>query len=167
MSFLKKSKILFFTTIFLLLGLVLGFQIYSQMIAQPRNIDREQSASSRLNTWQQGLFLFQKFPILGVGFNSYRYGLKEYNLGDEQFLESHGSSSNDSSLLFIASTTGILGLVAYLYFLRTLFKSSYGEKNFILIAGLVGLIVHSFFANSLFYPPILVWILLISTIPKN
>lgn len=166
LSFLKHSKILTLVTIVLFAFLLVGFQIYARLVAEPRNIDREQSASSRLNTWQQGITLFQKSPILGIGYNTYRYGLKEYGLGDEQFLASHGASSNDSSLLFVLSTTGILGLLAYLYFLWTLLKSSNG-KSFTLFAGLVGLLVHSIFANSLFYPPILAWILLISINPKK
>ncbi|MDP3948292.1 MAG: O-antigen ligase family protein [bacterium] len=164
-SFLKKSKIFAFATIILFVILLAGFQVYTNLVSEPRNIDRARSASFRLNTWQQGLTLFQSHPFLGVGFNSYRYALKDYNLGDEQFLQSHGSSSNDSSLLFVASTTGILGLLAYLYFLWILFKPSNG--NFILTAGVAGLLIHSLFANSLFYPPILAWILLISVNPKK
>lgn len=164
-SFLKKSKFFAFATILLFALLLTGFQIYTNLVAESRNIDRTQSASFRLNTWQQGLTLFQSHPFLGIGFNSYRYALKNYNLGDEQFLQSHGSSSNDSSLLFVASTTGILGLLVYLYFLWVLFKPSNG--NFILTAGVTGLLIHSLFANSLFYPPILAWILLISVNPKK
>lgn len=165
-SVLKRSKKFFISTIILFAVLLLGFRIYTQLVATPRNISRTQSASFRLNTWQQGFILFQKFPILGLGYNAYRYGIREFNLGDENFLQSHGASSNDSSLLFVASTTGILGLTAYLYFLWTLFKSS-DKKNFILTAGLAGLIIHSFFANSLFYSPILAWIMITSTVPKK
>ncbi len=164
-SYLKKSRIFALATIILFIVLLAGFQIYTNLVSEPRNIDRTQSASFRLNTWQQGLTLFQSHPFLGVGFNSYRYSLKDYNLGDEQFLQSHGSSSNDSSLLFVASTTGILGLLAYLYFLWILLKPYNG--NFILTAGVAGLLLHSLFANSLFYPPILAWLLLISVNPKK
>lgn len=166
LAFFQKSKKLFLTTIILFLILILGFQIYIQLVASPRNIDREQSASFRFNTWEQGAILFQKFPIFGVGFNAYRYGLKEFNLGDEQFLKSHGASSNDSSLLFVTSTTGIVGLTAYLIFLMSLFKYSY-PKNLVLGSALGGLLIHSIFSNSLFYPPILSWILLISIVPKK
>lgn len=165
-SFLKRSKTFFFATVMLFAPLLIGFQVYTHLVAEPRNIDREQSASFRLNTWQQGYQLFQKSPVLGIGYNAYRYGIARYKLGDKQFLESHGSSSNDSSLLFVASTTGILGLLAYLYFLWTLLKPSNGT-SLALTVGLAGLLVQSFFANSLFYPPILAWILLISSSPKK
>lgn len=157
LSVLKRSARLGLVTILLFGGLILGFTTYQRLVAQPRGIDRTQSAEFRLTTWQQGLKLFQTHPILGVGFNTYRYALKQYNLGDEQFLKSHGASTNDSSLLFVAATTGIVGLVSYLFFLITLIKKS---RKPILIAGITGLIIHSFFANSLFYPPILIWIIL-------
>lgn len=159
LSFLKKSGKIFLSTIILFLILLLGFQIYSEAIAQPRGINREQSASFRVNTWEQGLTIFQESPIFGIGFNAYRYAIKQYNLGNEQFIQSHGSSSNDSSLLFVAATTGVVGLIIYLFFLTSLLKYSYPD-NPVLIAGLAGLLIHSFFANSLFYPFILIWILL-------
>lgn len=166
LSFFKRSKLVFISTVILFAILMLGFRTYTQAVAKPKHIDRSQSASFRLNTWQQGLILFQKAPILGVGYNAYRYGLRQYNLGDNQFLQSHGSSSNDSSLLSVLSTTGFIGFAAYLYFLFKIFKNA-GEKNLSLRAGLIGLIIHSFFANSLFYPPILAWILIISITSKK
>lgn len=166
LALLKKSRKLLFIVIFLFLILLSAFQIYTQIVAQPKNISREQSASFRLNTWVQGLTIFQKSPILGVGFNAYRFAIKEFNLGDEQFIQSHGSSSNDSSILYVAATTGLLGLVVYLFFIFNMFKYSY-PQNLILISALAGLLVHSIFANSLFYPPILLWILLMISIPKK
>lgn len=164
LAFMKKSKLLFIQIIILFLILLLGFQIYTKLISQPRNIDRTKSASFRLDTWQQGLTMFEKYPFLGVGYNSYRYALRELNLADEQFIKSHGASSNDSSLLFVAATTGILGLLSYLFLLSSLIWKT---KNYLLTASLLGLIIHSFFANSLFYPPILLWIIFISTNPKR
>ncbi|MBI2086315.1 O-antigen ligase family protein [Candidatus Daviesbacteria bacterium] len=162
-SFLKKSKLFFFITIALFLGLMLSFQIYSLAVAKPRNIDRTQSASFRLSTWQQGFTLFQKSPVLGVGFNAYRYGVKRYNLGDDQFLQSHGSSSNDSSLLSVLSTTGIIGFAAFIFFLWSLFNT----EGLIVKAAISGLLIHSIFANSLFYPPLLAWLLFISVSSKK
>lgn len=158
-SILKKSKTLIISTVMLFLILLLGFQIYAQAVATPRGIDRGQSASFRINTWQQGISLFEKFPILGIGFNSYRYGIREYDLGDNQFLQSHGASTNDSSFLYIVSTTGLVGYSIYLSFLYFLVKSR-GVKDIVLFASLVGLLIHSLFANSFFYPFILLWILL-------
>ncbi len=158
LSFFYKSKKLFVLTIFLLILLLASFSIYQQQISRPRNISREKSAEYRINSWEQGWQIFQQNPITGVGFNAYRFALKEYNLAPDQFTNSHGASSNDSSLLFVAATTGILGLLSYLFFL--LFTFSQGQKNPIFLSGLLALITQSFFANTLFFPPILIWIIL-------
>lgn len=159
-SWLKRSIKTALLTLTLFAILLLSFQIYTQVVARPRNISREQSASFRLNNWQQGLEIFQKSPLLGIGYNSYRYGLKKYNLADDQFIAGHGSSGNDSSLLFVVATTGLTGLITYLLFLITLAKYGLSKKNLILPAAILGLLTHSLFANSLFYPPILLWLFL-------
>ena len=160
LAILKKSIRLGSTTIFLFFILILGFQIYQQLVAQPRNINRTESAEERLTTWQQGLQIFTMNPVLGIGFNSYRYALAQNSFGDSQFLQSHGASTNDSSLLYVSATTGILGLISYLFFLLSLVLTK--KRNLILIAALVGLLAQSFFANTLFYPPILLWIILMA-----
>lgn len=165
MSFLEKSKMLFIKVIVLFLILLLGFQLYTQIISKPRNIDRAQSASLRINTWQQGWQLFSSHSFLGIGFNAYRFGIREYQLGDDQFLQSHGASSNDSSLLFVLSTTGVIGLISYLYFLFSIAKYSPNKKA--TLPAVTGLLIHSTFANSLFFPPILLWLLFISINSKK
>ncbi len=159
LSFLNKSKKILLFTIILFILLLTGFQIYSQQVAKPRGINREQSASFRLDTWQQGLTIFQKSPIFGVGFNSYKYAVAQYNLSDSQFLDSRGSTTNDSGFLYVLATTGVVGFIAYFLFLLSILKLSF-KNNFVLFSGILGLTLHSFFANSLFYPFILIWILL-------
>ena len=161
-SILKKSWKLQVVTILLFFLLMAGFQFYTQVVSQPRHIDRTVSAISRISTWQQGLEIFKQHPILGVGFNAYRYAIREYHLADDQFLRSHGSSSNDSSLLFVLSTTGIIGFTSYIYFLYALARSN----SKIMIPSICGLLFASLFANSLFFPPILLWLLILG-VPKK
>lgn len=165
LAFLQRSVRLGVITLILFGGLLLGFSIYQKEVAQVRNINRTQSAEFRLGTWQQGLKLFQNHPILGMGFNTYSYALRQYNLADVQFLKSHGASTNDSSLLYVASTTGIIGLTSFLFFLFSFVWTC--KHNTILLAGLSGLLAQSFFANTLFYPPLLIWVILIAAIPKK
>lgn len=157
-SILNRSKKQILFTIILSLGLLLGFNQYKTYVAAPRGIDRYESATSRQDSWRQGWQLFLNSPILGVGFNTYRFALRQYDLADEKFLKSHGSSTNDSSLLYVAATTGILGLTAYLIFLLSLALG----KHKVLTSGLIGLIAQSFFANTLFYPPLLFWVILVA-----
>lgn len=169
LSLLNKSVKLLVLTVILSLGFLLSFSLYYHTIAQPRNIDRQQSAEYRVNSWQQGWQLFTASPILGVGFNSYRFALEQYGLGTESLLQSRGSSANDSSLLFVLATTGIIGFISYLAFLffigyQALKTHLAGNKwGRTLLAGLIGLLASSFFINSLFYPFLLIWITLVAT----
>lgn len=161
-AFLKKSVHLSLFILVLILGFIITFIFYNQTISLPNNVDRQQSAEYRINSYQQGYTIFTHFPILGVGFNNYRYALKNLNLIPKEYLSHRGSSANDSSLLFIASTTGIIGLIIFLAFLFTLIKTSLQNTSTFKIAflsGLMGLLVHSLFVNSLFYPWFLIWIM--------
>ncbi len=164
-SFFKKSFKLVILTIILFATLLFSFKIYIRSVNKVTPLDRSQTASYRLSTWQQGLEIFKKNPILGVGFNTYSFALKQYKLADQQFLSGRGSTGNDSSLLSVAATTGILGIITYLFFLLTLFFS--WKKNIPLKSAILGLIVHSFFVNSLFYPFILVWLILSASSSAN
>ncbi len=161
LTLLNRSVHLGILTILLSLGLLIGFFGYNKLVAEPRNINRVQSAEFRLDSWQQGVKMFQQNPLLGVGFNSYRYGLEEYRLADKGFIASRGASSNDSSFLFVAATTGIIGLTSYLFFLGTYIWCN--RKNYIFLSALLGLITASFFINTLFYPFLLIWIILVSS----
>lgn len=157
LSLLRKSVKVGFVTILLFGVLLAGFTTYQRLVAQPRGIDRAQSAEFRESSWRQGWEILSQNPILGVGFNTYRFALEKYGLGDKQFLKGHGSSTNDSSLLYVAATTGFIGFVIYLLFLGSLFY----KGNYVLRAGLICLITQSFFTNTLFYPPLMLWVFLI------
>lgn len=163
-SILNKSiKYILFT--FLLCLVFWGsFLIYTQLVSAPKDIDRQESAKFRINSWQDGWKIFQSSPILGVGFNSYRYALLKYYPTSENFTKSHGASTNDSSLLFILATSGILGFLTYLFFLGSIVWNN--NQKIILLPALLGLIINSFFINSLFYPEILIWLSLIIATSK-
>ncbi|MBI2315278.1 O-antigen ligase family protein [Candidatus Daviesbacteria bacterium] len=168
LSLLNKSLKLVIISLLLFAGLLFGFFNYQKTVAGPRNIDRTQSAEFRLNTWQQGLSLFQQAPVLGIGYNSYPYALRKYRLANEEFLKSRGATTNDSSLLFVAAATGIIGLTFYLFFLANLLEAAWQkhlQNNIwgkICSAGVLAILAQSLFANTLFYPFILIWIILVS-----
>src|SRR3990167_6043772 len=158
LAYYLKSLKLQLLTLVLFAGLILGYFLYSRFISLPKNIHRTSSASFRINTWTEGWQLFEKHPFLGVGFNAYRYAIREYDLTDEQFSKSHGSGSNDSSLLSVLATTGLVGILSYFLFLNSI------RRN--LMPAVLGLLFHSFFSNSLFFPPILLWLILAAAADK-
>ena len=103
-------------------------------------LTRQDSTISRVENWQESLTLAGKSPIVGLGFNTLRSVR-----GDPV---SKAASGVDNSFLFLLVTTGIVGLVTYMFLLWRMDN----------IAILTAVIVHSQFINSLFYPWIMLWL---------
>jgi len=134
------------------------------------NLDlfRVTSSIERLDTAQNAIKIILDHPIIGVGFDTYRYAQIHYHLirTTSQF-PANSASGEDTSLLFVFATTGILGLFAYCYLWFKLFTkafNSFKTDKFALIffASGVGLFIDSLFVNSLFYAEIMLWIWVIT-----
>lgn len=131
----------------------------------PRSIERIQgglridaSAKERFYSWQNGIELFLKSPVVGMGFNNLKTAKSENNLFQSYQLESsHAASGIDSSLLTVLVTTGIFGTFAFIWFwatqLKQLFENSLKSK--ILFCLFLALLLASFFVNSLFFVPVM------------
>lgn len=127
-----------------------------------RNLFRIASTEARLESAKTTIQIIKDNPILGVGFNTYRYAQIRYGFRrPEGALESHADAGSDNSFLFILATTGIIGLLSYLYLLFAILKNAYINYSIlrtVVIASLVGIIADSFFINSLFYSLNMMWI---------
>lgn len=131
----------------------------------------DESAYARFGSWQRGILFALEKPVYGFGFNTLRYASLKFGffsgVGD---LGGRAGAGVDSSLLFILATTGIVGLILYLYLIFTILKDSFkalqgksggGERKtfgFLVFSALIGLLVESNFINSLFYPQIVLWL---------
>lgn len=111
-------------------------------------LERTNSIQARIDSWTTAWKIYAQHPVVGAGFNVYRYA-------QGASLKSHAGAGADSSLLFVAATTGTLGLLAYLWYLKRL--SQFPISSFYFPA----LLVHSLFLNSLFYPAVMVWMSLL------
>lgn len=151
----------------LLLLIVIPLVLY---FAIPRFAERinggfriDTTASERVQSWQKGLQVFAQYPILGIGFNNLRFFSVDKNLVKTFSPDGgHSGAGVDSSLLVVASTTGVIGLVGYLIFwvyLTYSFLQRYVKtKKFEFIMPLIimaELIINSQFINSLFFPSIM------------
>ena len=142
-----------------------------------RNTDEiDPTASLRLESWRKSFELFQKYPVFGIGFNTYRYRAAEEGIVDESYFSSGGS---DSSLLTVLVTTGVMGVIVYLWFwggifcrAMKIFISSNHTKSKVqsrktnsylgVASGVLAIVVHSFFVNSLLFPLIFMPIIVVS-----
>ena len=116
------------------------------------NIFRTSSIQTRLIDYQKAFKIWQKSPVLGIGYNHIRFEkdkLEEKPL-TEKYNPSHASSSFHSSFLIILVTSGVIGLAIYLWVLWSLAKMS----DFSLYAT-VFLSLASIFDNVLLHPFIL------------
>jgi hypothetical protein len=109
-------------------------------------LERTASIEARLTNWQEGWQLFWKYPVLGVGYNTLRYARN-------QPAENHAGAGWDNSLLVVATTTGVIGLAIFLFFLRAIWQT----KSLLIKVTLLAIIIHSLFINSLFFPWVMLW----------
>ena len=116
------------------------------------------TAKLRVQSWKHAWEIIQDYPIIGAGYN--RYGF-EVNQRGYSMLSDHDSGGSDSSLLTIWATTGLLGLLAYLFIgfkaIVITLKRIWDKKDFQsylhagIIGGFGGMMVHSIFVK---FPPI-------------
>jgi len=140
---------------------------------------RTASIISRSEYLDNAITIFKDNPILGVGFNTYRYAQKNYGFIDEFSLQtSHAGAGTDNSFIFVLATTGVIGLVSYLYMWFKIIKGcrlvlvsgpnqledDTKEKrrqkivSIVILASCAGLFVNALFMNSLFYPFVMEWV---------
>jgi len=123
-------------------------------------LERVSSVFSRVSSWQQALIIAKDKPILGVGFNTYRYAQKKYGFLAEDWQTSHSGGGVDNSFLFILATSGILGLLGLLGLLGKILFLSF-RKSPLVFASLVAILIHSLFNNTFFYPWVMGWLVII------
>ena len=146
---------------------------------------RTSSLISRSEYLGNAVTIFRDHPMLGVGFNAYRYAQHRYGFIDESNLRtSHAGAGTDNSFLFVLATTGLVGFVSYLFLWFKILKKSSdtlrvsaqqvsAQNNFqktiasVTIASTVGIFVNAFFINSLFYPSIMLWMWILVGLLEN
>lgn len=154
--------------IFVALGIIVFFivSISPFFYIENTNLFRTASSEARLQTAGNAIKLIQDHPILGVGFNAYRYAQIKYGFRDANpKYMSHADAGADNSFLFVFATTGIVGLIFYLGIWFSILKKAFRDKkniaSVVVISSIAGLFVNALFINSLFYAPLLLWMVLI------
>lgn len=167
---LVRSRVALFLGALALVSVVLFVPRVQERVIGIRSVD--ETAQLRLVSYRNAFTVIGDHPYLGVGYNLYKYVQVEYNFLTTTVNE-HSASGSDSSLLTIWVTTGVIGLVVYLWLfiaiLNELWKtwrdSSLPKmwQGFGLgaLAGMIGLFAHSQFVNGLQYPHLMemMWLL--------
>lgn len=113
------------------------------------NLNRTASLKAKVVNYQEAFMQISQNPVFGVGYN---FLGKVRTINNPQSLSVWGF---DNSLLTIAATTGLTGLMFFILGLYTFIAKLSLSKKLLWLA----VLIHSFFANSLLYPWIY-WILI-------
>ncbi len=134
------------------------------------NLFRTSSIFARVNAVHNGLGIFMTSPVIGVGFNTLRFThIKLGLISPIDSIISHSANGIPNSYVFILATTGVFGFLLYSFlgirFVRdTIHKTRQGERytymGGAIVASLCAILIQSFFENSLFYTPFLLWMVL-------
>jgi len=109
-------------------------------------LERTSSITAKIENYQEGIFLFSKHPITGIGYNNIPFFREIKNQ------KSHANYGFDGSILTLLITTGVIGTSLFLVGGKKYYQTlSLTKKTFIWT-----ILTHSLFANSLLYP----WIIL-------
>ncbi|MBI4080957.1 MAG: O-antigen ligase family protein [Candidatus Levybacteria bacterium] len=162
-----------FVAIMLILALFLVVS-FSNILVEGINPFRKTSTSARINSMQNALLILSKHPIFGVGFNAYRYAQNRYGIRTSPIWQtSHADAGTDNSYLFVLATTGIVGFLGFCNLLYRMYKvvwTKIKKKHplaFVIASSGVGLLVSAFFLNTLFYPFILLWFVIIFSLMER
>ena len=144
----------------LMLVLVSGLIIFSNTQFEGLNPFRIASTEARIDSAREAIIIFSKKPILGVGFNAYRYAKDRYikETTKSQF-QSNSDAGTDNSYLFVLATAGVVGFLVFLDFWFNILKRVYKESA--VFAAVAGLLVNTLFINSVFYTPIMAWVFIL------
>ncbi len=146
------------------LAIVLGFVVLMFALPTSQNnilsFTREFSALARIQNYGDAINIFKTSPLFGVGYGNYCIA-SEKVLGIADF-ESHSCFGSDSSLLLVLATTGVVGFLVFLSMIGKIIKSLPKSPERIVFHALgIAVLVHSLFSNSMFYPWIMGYLIIL------
>lgn len=164
---ISKNKIYkYLLALFIILFIIFAI-FFTHAKSEGVNLFRTYSIGQRLISLDHGLIIFSKSPILGVGFNTYRYEQEKLKFVLPKTNLNHSAAGTDNSFLFILATTGIIGFFAYLFLIFKILEVK-ANKNFklynlnikdkLILFSILTIFISSLFINAIFYPPIMVWL---------
>lgn len=144
--------------------LLVSYFLFVKNPSEGMNLLRSTSANARLGSASTAMQIYLHHPVFGVGFDAYRYAQRQTGtVSPQDWDTTHAGAGTDNSFLFVLATTGIVGLLAYLFIGVTILKSAWQKRkknaySIIVIVSLVGLAIDSFSINALFYSFIMLWL---------
>ncbi len=107
-----------------------------------------------------------------MGFNAYRYAQVDFGFRKAfPQIPSHADSGTDNSYLFVLATTGVVGFICYIFYLYSIIHEVWIHKNRkgreVVIASFLTVAIGTLFINLLFYPAILLWLMILLSLTQS
>ncbi len=158
--YFKLPKKVVFLALVLLVSVI--FILPYSFKGEGTNFLRIASTGSRIESIDIALKVFSNNPVIGVGFNAYRYYQKSNGyLTGKNWELTHSGAGTDNSFLFVLVTEGVIGFFFFIFLLYKMFllgKPFNNNSKIVFLSSLVAIIVSSLFINSLFYIFLMAWI---------
>lgn len=135
----------------LMLSFIIGILILPRVTGESTNLKRVFSIESRIQDDKRAIEIWSKSPILGVGYNRIEFFKQSNQIN-------HSKSSFPSSFLIILVTSGVVGLILFLWVLLNFANISSSTRIYVLFISVISL-----FDNVILQPFVLfLFLLLIS-----
>lgn len=164
---LGKKRFLLILFLIFVIGILL---VPKNIGGEGVNLIRTSSIFSRVDAMNNGLYVFTTSPVIGVGFNTLRFtNLKLGLISKTDSTFSHASNGIPNSYIFILATMGILGFIIFLvlgfYLISNIVRKMKNGKEYkyagsAILASISAILIQSFFENSLFYTPFMLWVVI-------
>ncbi len=149
-TYLALGLLLLFKRKFLAIAIfAIVVLLLPKMLSEGTDFGRVVSGNNKIENYKETIQIFLHSPAVGVGFNNICMAKENRNL------QSHSCNGADSSILFLLATTGIIGFILFINFVL---RIAHGQ---LLVISAVVVALHSTFANSLFYPHIMLWLFIL------
>ncbi|WP_291727671.1 O-antigen ligase family protein [Bernardetia sp.] len=158
--FLLHLRFLYVAVVIIVLGSIGSITYYKYSILNPdnfgsnpkeqswRDLTKTDSQAERLLMWEKTLSMIKENPILGVGFQNWKYQIPKYSL---EGLRSEKNELNvqrpHNDFLWIAAESGIITLFIYLLMMGYMVYVGIKNKNILV------LVVFAFLIDSMFSFP--------------
>ncbi len=162
--YLGRKKILVPFLVVVLLGILI---VPHDLKSEGVNVLRTASIVARGESYKTGLRVFNKSPLIGSGFNSFRYAQNKYGfLTDKKWKSSNAGAGVANSYIFLLATSGIFGTLLFFNFVRifitSVFEDIDRERRGLFLGVITAVLVQGLFENTIFFPFIACFLFLLS-----
>ena len=157
----RKLMIIFFLMLFVIL-----LPFLPHKTGEGVNLARTKSIILKVDNTKDGLEMVSRSPVFGLGVNNL-CAVRKLVFSNNTF-GNHSCGGYDNSFIFILATTGVVGFLIFIYEMRWILAETRADRfGLAFKATIISLFIHANFTNSIVYPWILGYVVLLGAISRK